>query len=378
MAQDVRGGPGLEEAAVMKARFLAAAVATVSVVVTLAVVWSPGEGAVPAPPGHTPTPTATPLSAAAEPQTEREPEEPSALAHRLVVLDRFLCSSCHRLDGGWTVPEDHAELTEGDCESCHVRAAEPPATTVHRIPDLEKTSQALCSACHGDLTGVVALAPKIADAGECSSCHSGDDPAALPEDHESRSLTTCMVCHKTEFLEAASVPHQAAGWEECSFCHGDGRLTPLAGGHTEITVSECLDCHEDNRSPPGTPEQMLHASHEGEGCASCHAEGKLAPPPTDHQGRDEVLCAVCHAPALDRAPLAPHTLPEQGACDRCHGAGSDEGAPRAPEKYSALASEACSACHRGVAGGVPLIEHSAENRQSCTDCHHPRTIAPGG
>jgi len=317
-------------------------------------------------------PTATPgLAEAGDgPGVQASPgTEPDPTSHRPVVLERFLCSNCHGLDSGWTLPSDHKDMKAQACEDCHAPAPNPPPVVIHHTPG-DIATQELCTLCHGD--GVqqapLVIAPVVAEAQRCASCHSGDQRNKQPEDHEGLSVATCALCHETQSLIAEPVPHEVEGWEDCSFCHGSGRLTPLAGGHKEVPEDECVDCHQAVSTPPKVSLAMLDHSGASGGCVSCHDEGKLAPLPVSHEGRSELLCAVCHGAAVTEAPLAPHSLTPQGACTSCH---APETLPDRIDAHDRALDEACIACHRETPGGVPSIPHTLTDRSICTDCHTP-------
>jgi len=316
-------------------------------------------------PVHSPAATATPVASQAEVQPDADgPREAQALTHRQSVLDRFVCTNCHRPDA-WPLPDDHASLGQ-DCTGCHAPAPEPAAIAIHRTPG-EAATQPLCSFCHGDLVGRETT-PQVAEAEQCSSCH--EDPARpiVPGDHEGRSMVSCMVCHETGQLAVPKIQHRVEGWEECSFCHGKGRLTVPEGAHQDRKDDECLRCHDLTSTPPGVQRRMLQLSTQKEGCTTCHAEGRLAPLPVSHEGRTEALCSVCHTAVHDSAPFMPHSPGQSATCVKCH---SPERLAGLAVKHEGISEKACTTCHVSQPGAVPAIPHEVEGRATCTDCHSP-------
>jgi len=312
-------------------------------------------------PAATPTPAASPE--AAQPDADG-PELPQALTHRQSVLDRFVCANCHGSEGGWPPPSDHASLGQ-DCQGCHAPAQEPSPISVHRTPG-EAAIQPLCSFCHSNITRTIP--PQVAQAEECSSCHKQPDRLVLPDDHKERSVVTCMVCHETLDLAVPAVPHKVEGREECSFCHGKGRLIIPEGAHQVQKDDECLRCHDSALAPPDVPSRMLQLSTQSEGCATCHAEGRLAPLPVSHEGRTDALCGVCHTAVHDSAPPMPHSPGQSSACVKCH---SRERLTGLSVKHAGISEKACTTCHVSQPGAVPAIPHEVEARGACTDCHAP-------
>ena len=367
MAPKASGPPEQNEARIVKAIVLALLfLASTGSLLTARLVWpAGGSGDTMLLPAHSPTATPTPAAAQEAVQPDADgPEEPQPLTHRQSVLDRFVCANCHGPEGGWPPPSDHASLGQ-DCTGCHAPAQEPPPIAVHRTPG-EAAMQPLCSFCHSDIAR--AVPPQVAEAEECSSCHKQPDRLVLPGDHKGRSAVTCMVCHKTLDLAVPQVPHKVEGREECSFCHGKGRLIIPEGAHQVQKDDECLRCHDSALTPPDVPERMLQLSTQTEGCATCHAQGRLAPLPVSHQGRTEALCGVCHTAVHDSAPLMPHSPGQSAACVKCH---SPEQLAGLSVKHTGISEKACTTCHVSQPGAVPAIPHDVEGRGNCTDCHAP-------
>lgn len=361
----------------MRARALASIVVVAGLLLATPLGWSAGSSVSPPSPGETPVPAPSPTATPQDNGTQEEggaPGEPAAVAHRQAVRQRFLCENCHRLDGGWLLPDSHASFVGQACESCHAPVAEPPPIVVHYTPNDTVTPE-LCTLCHGDVIrqGPPQIPSQTTGAEACSSCHASDQRVVLPADHPGTSVATCMVCHETRFQAAAAVPHRVDGWEECSFCHGEGRLTPLKGGHKDLTDDKCLRCHEEVQEPPSISRTMLDHSEVKGGCTSCHGEGLLAPLAASHERRTEVMCGLCHSATDTEAPLVPHSLTDQRACSGCH---ASETLHVKLDLHANLSDEACAACHREVPGGVPSIPHTLTERTNCTDCHAPAPPYP--
>ena len=351
----------------MKALVLALLfLASTGALLTARLVWpAGGSGNTMLLPAHSATATPTPSAAQEAVQPEANgPEEPQPLTHRQSVLDRFVCANCHGPEGGWPAPSDHASPGQ-DCTGCHAPAQEPSPIAVHRTPG-EAALQPLCSFCHSDIARGVPL--QVAEAEECSSCHNQPDRLVLPGDHKGRSVVTCMVCHETLELAVPQVPHKVEDREECSFCHGKGRLIIPEGAHQVQEDDECLRCHDSTLTPPDVPSRMLQLSTQTEGCATCHAQGRLAPLPVSHQGRSEALCGVCHTAVHDSAPLMPHSPGQSAACVKCH---SPERLAGLSVKHAGMSEKACTTCHVSQPGAVPAIPHEVAGRGNCTDCHAP-------
>lgn len=285
------------------------------------------------------------------------PAEPGVITHRPAVLEQFLCTNCHSLNGGWLLPDSHRDIATQACENCHAPAPNPAPVVIHYTPG-DTATQGLCTLCHsvGRQGQNPPIAPVVSAAQACASCHSGDQKGVPPQDHAGRSVATCTLCHETQQLTAKPVPHQVEGWGDCRFCHGAGLLTPLAGGHKDIPENECLNCHQTSETPPNMPLTMAdHADAKG-GCTSCHSENQLAPLPASHEGRSELLCTVCHRATTTEAPLVPHPLTLQSACISCH---SPKTLPVTLKAHGNPLDEACTACHRQVPtlgrsiGGLP-------------------------
>ncbi len=361
----------------MRARALVSLLAVAGLLLATPLGWSAGSSVGPPSPGEVPAPAPAPAATPQDNGTQEEggaPGEPAAVAHRQTVLQRFLCENCHRLDGGWLLPDSHASLAGQACEGCHAPAPELPPVTVHYTPGDDTATQGLCTLCHGD---VVRQAPpqipsQASGAEGCASCHASEQRVIPPADHPSGSVATCMVCHETRVLAAAAVPHRVEGWEECSFCHGEGRLTPLQGGHTDLTDDACLRCHDAVETPPSMTRTMLEHSDVKGGCTSCHSEGLLAPLPESHEGRTEVTCSLCHNATSKQPPLVPHSVTGGRVCSACH---TSETLRVKLDGHAHLSDGACVACHREQPGGVPSIPHTLTDRADCTDCHAP-TLYP--
>ncbi len=339
--------------------------------------WSDVSSVGPPSPAATATPAPSPAATPPEQTDQGRPAEAAGLAHRPVVLQRFLCENCHRLDGGWLLPDSHASLVGQACESCHAPAPPPPPVTVHYAPG-DTVTQGLCTLCHGDVVRQVPpqIPSQTSGAEGCTSCHNAEQRVIPPADHPSGSVATCMVCHETRILAAAVVPHRIEGWQECSFCHGEGRLTPLAGGHKDTTDDQCLRCHDAVETPPSVTRTMLDHSDVKGGCTSCHSEGRLAPLPASHEGRTDVTCSLCHDPAQKKeSPLVPHSITGERACSACH---TPETLRLKVGGHANLSDAACAACHREQPGGVPSIPHPLTDRANCTDCHAPPSPRPHG
>ncbi len=297
---------------------------------------------------------------------ELGPVEPKALVHRQVVLDRFSCGDCHGVASGWLMPGDHAALPESGCQSCHVKAPEPPAITLHNNTDHEVVS-ADCGLCHK----AFATSPRPASTAQtlCVNCHGTETYKVLPVSHAERSdaTTTCIVCHQTRLASQPQVPHRIDGLEQCTFCHGPQRLTSLSGAHNSQAAEKCLGCHDVVR-PPSIYSKMHTLSTEKGGCTSCHAAGKLAPLPGSHDGRSELLCGICHQPASKEPAPVPHSVAQDAACTSCH---TDGQLGKLPYDHATRSEPMCVACHAERPGGVPAIPHALDNRAACTSCHLP-------
>lgn len=111
---------------------------------------------------------------------------------------------------------------------------------------------------------------------------------------------------------------------DCAACHGSTAVLPAK--HKAVKTmkwAQCVECHEpkdaDSSLVGKLPAAHMHALA-GEGCQSCHGEGKPAAVPT-------AKCTSCHDPdklvAKTAAvkPKNPHTSPHYGKeldCDNCH------------------------------------------------------------
>ncbi len=260
--------------------------------------WADGNADSPPSPAATPTPTSSPAvtpmptsSPEATPTPAAAPIEPADLTHRAAVVQQFLCQDCHLPDSGWLMPDDddHALPQEQACDSCHAPAPQPEPVAVHRVHG-DTDTQELCALCHRDpgRLGPRPVAPQIAAAQSCSSCHEGDQRVDSPKDHEGLSVATCSLCHATQTLVSQALPHKVKGWEECSFCHGEGRLAPLKGGHLDLADDECQRCHDAALTPPLMTKAMLDYKRS-------RGEDLHGPLLSDEAERAEVMCVLCHS-----------------------------------------------------------------------------------
>ncbi len=345
----------------------------------------------------------------------------TATAKGFKAVDHDACVECHKDE----VESD--KITKDTCGYCHkVKDLEdisvaPPATGAsHGVFVHTPALSNLCQTCHAPLLkpGQDRVPPmtrnavlSMRDRGhalkmDCTACHVGMDPAAMPVSHDQnwtrrhgmpgeQDAELCSVCHKEEScrechqtMEPQSHNTQwrltthgvQADWDRrrCQTCHEQDFCTSC---HSEVQPRShgagwrqrhCDQCHS-------SPSQ-------GTGCATCH-EGSLETHPNPHAaGWNSRHCDTCHpgtpeeetCRACHPGTIADHVNPHGAGwatrhCNTCHAGSAEE--------------EKCRECHPGNISDHVNPHGAGWSTQHCNNCHvgtaeeascrvcHPGTIA---
>lgn len=281
----------------------------------------------------------------------------------LIVVSMGRTASAQLLSPG-PLAAPHANL-EGDesCGKCHTSG--------------RGTSNALCNACHGNVTKQGMHARVFS--GPCAKCHSDHrgrgfalerfDPKSFDHGQTGWPLggkhggTPCGKCHKAGSWQGVSRactschedPHKSRFGSACTGCHDESSWKqvdiksfnhelarfPLKGAHRSAA---CSNCH-------GTPARYRGLDFGN--CTSCHED--------PHKGRFSGTCTSCHdETSWHHVVMKPGAHPglslanghSRVGCARCH----DRGQFAMPSR-----GRACVGCHKPV--------HEADLGTACHKCH---------
>jgi hypothetical protein len=205
------------------------------------------------------------------------------------------CASCHRdLHGG----EFGTRSGDGSCSACHGEAGWTPArfdidqhdrTTRFALTGAHKVQP--CNSCHVRVESG-ALQFRIANSGECRSCHRETSP------------------HGERFAD-----------RDCAACHGTTNFQVGTFDHTGVE-GECRSCHA-TKQPHG--DQFGDAD-----CSMCHTTRAYRIESFDHSktrykldgAHTRVACGSCHVAVDDHGVTVVRYRPLETPCAACHGARS--------------------------------------------------------
>jgi nitrate/TMAO reductase-like tetraheme cytochrome c subunit len=161
----------------------------------------------------------------AAPEGEAVALQPPAIPHELT--GREACLACHAVDSPLEpAPENHAEFSEDQCQTCHTTAVGGPTEPV--VP--EDVTADLCLFCHGPYDALQARTMEYAVTERTTVLphqyvpHDSTDPEDIP---------ACDVCHD---------PHPLPVTDEVEF-KDPGVRWCFAQCHHTGTFSPCSDCH---------------------------------------------------------------------------------------------------------------------------------------
>lgn len=216
----------------------------------------------------------------------------------------------------------------------------------------------------------------------------------------------CIGCHDVDIAEFESTPH---GWMGCVDCHVGAEerrhrrgLDPVDCGACHANVAEeqrvsvhgpegvqrfpgvelptCVTCHGEIHAmaPAGDPSSPVHASRQGEVCATCHGGGQPAPPGVQTIRPIGAYTGSVHAAALTKGVHG-------ASCSDCHTAHSPlQATDPASSIHRSNVPGTCGACHgeitdqfersiHGLAASAGVLDSPV-----CTDCHGEHRILAVG
>ena len=303
------------------------------------------------------------------------------------------CITCHAPDR----PDDHVNLPDSACATCHVPLGEARGMTVERVslfevPRSHESAAFPRGEAHGEAARGTGATPVAAS---CATCH---------------VQRTCLACHvdapETPAIQAlaadgpamaithgleAPATHDAADFEES---HGRTAARTPASCQTCHTQESCAACHVEvlpraaralhpagpGRATGAAPEAALPSSH-GEGWNDGHGPVAAANLQTCTSCHVRQSCLTCHVPDPSKAGsyhpasyLVRHpaeAYSRSATCADCHNQG-----------------QFCQSCHEGAGvvatrtllgeGGYHdgkrqfFVGHGQAARQSlesCASCH---------
>jgi len=233
------------------------------------------------------------------------------------------CADCHSVEGfkpaGFTIM-DHQSTSfplKGahraiPCFACHMekepqilRAGQSP--TMNRF-DIEVEN---CTSCHNDIHAG-SVAPYMASAESCLSCHTNESWTAVKFDHSQTGFalegqhqtTECSSCHQTDAARARGELVFANAQSSCQDCHEDVHQQQfeqkIVMDGKIIQLTDCSRCHTPAHWTPDLFDHnrdaafALDGAHKKLECISCHKPDEGAVDPVVIYKPLEKTCAGCH------------------------------------------------------------------------------------
>ncbi|MBI4626620.1 MAG: hypothetical protein HY736_25800 [Verrucomicrobia bacterium] len=246
------------------------------------------------------------------------------------------CVDCHN-----TLKEaEHAsKLPPAQCASCHEKASEQFAKSIHGISHTMGDSDAAsCASCHGthDMVPVKQLDSPVFKfnlAKTCGTCH--DDPE-LTKDY--RLGQSKAAGHYLDSIHGrALVKMGLVVAPSCNDCHGVHDIKRSIdkdshSNHANIARS-CGVCHlgiEETYNESVHGKLLLKGDKKGPVCSDCHTAHDIEKPATAHfKANSDRSCGKCHEDRLTHyretyhgkamALGQPNVASEVAACYDCHG-----------------------------------------------------------
>ncbi|HEY0947626.1 MAG TPA: cytochrome b/b6 domain-containing protein [Opitutaceae bacterium] len=306
----------------------------------------------------------------------------------------------------------------------------PPEPATASAPAAPANPSATCLECHTDealtmekdgrtvplFVAADAVAKSVHAAFDCTDCHEGFDPDAMPHQQPMQRVD-CASCHEDTAAKHAFHPRLAhtprpEGTDtDCAACHGSHSITKVAEpgfafartGQTDA----CGKCHETARNhfaASAHGRTLATRPADAPDCLDCHRQPDIsalnAPPTVARKLAQAFLCESCH---LEKPGVAGHTLrgtrfvasferSVHGAalqrgeasaptCIDCHGAHQMNRAVTAGARISHQRQTAtCGECHQKEATLFSDSVHAEALRKGsrdapvCTDCHGEHDI----
>lgn len=287
-------------------------------------------------------------------------------AYAKSVHGNLNCVDCHVT----LVETPHpSKLPPAQCATCHAKAAEQYANSIHSVShQLGASDAASCASCHGthDMVPVKqADSPvfKLNLPKTCAVCH---DNAKLTKDY--RMGKTEAAGHYLDSIHGrALIKMGLVVAPSCNDCHGVHDIKRSIdkdshSNHANVAKS-CGQCHvgiEDTYNASVHGQLLVKGDKKGPVCTDCHSAHDIEKPATAHfKGLSDQSCGKCHQARLEHyretyhgkamALGQPNKAPEVAACYDCHGHHdvfpvSDPRSRLSKEKIVGT----CAQCHAGV------------------------------
>jgi cytochrome b subunit of formate dehydrogenase len=282
------------------------------------------------------------------------------------VHGKLNCIDCH---AGITETPHDKKLPPAQCGSCHEKAAQQFAASIHGMShQMGDSDAATCASCHGthDIAPVKqADSPvfKLNLPKTCGKCH--DDPR-LAKDY--RMGKTAAAEHYLDSIHGrALVKMGLIVAPSCNDCHGvhDIKRSVDKDSHTSHAniAKSCGACHlgiEKTYNESVHGKLLAKGDKKGPVCTDCHSAHDIEKPATAHfKALSDQSCGKCHEDRLEHyretyhgkamALGRPNVASDVAACYDCHGHHdvfpvSDPRSRLSKERIVAT----CSQCHPGV------------------------------
>jgi hypothetical protein len=214
------------------------------------------------------------------------------------------CTACHTDVTADKFP--HGEVKPAACGSCHDKAANEYAATIHgKARANGKTAAATCADCHGSHDIQRAIEPGA-------------------RTHHAKLESTCAKCHGNEAMIAqANIPGGNVARLYHDSIHGQAINKKTGMQDAAPTCTNCHGAHD--MRPKSDPASRVARANIPDTCGACHANVKETWASSQHGKlrQANVLqapgCTDCHsAHDIQRHDLPQWQLAVIGECGTCH------------------------------------------------------------